>query len=67
MVNFGDGLEFNGGTICRNCLNTADLQLGDEHTMMAWLYVTNIARTSATQYAKNAMNIYYVLMYSCRR
>lgn len=38
---FGDGLEFNGG---QSVLieSTPDLQLGDEHTMMAWFYATNI-------------------------
>ncbi len=39
---FGDGLEFNGGQSVE-IASTPDLQLGDEHTMMAWLYVTNIA------------------------
>lgn len=39
---FGGGLEFNGGQSVE-IASTPDLQLGDEHTMMAWLYVTNIA------------------------
>lgn len=39
---FGDGLEFNGAQSVE-IVSTPDLQLGDEHTMMAWLYATNIA------------------------
>ena len=39
---FGNGLEFNGGQSVE-IASTPDLQLGDEHTMMAWLYATNIA------------------------
>ena len=39
---FGDGLEFDGAQSVE-IASTPDLQLGDEHTMMAWLYVTNIA------------------------
>lgn len=39
---FGDGLEFNGGQSV-SIDSTPDLQLGDEHTMMAWFYATDIA------------------------
>ena len=38
---FGDGLEFNGAQWV-TIDSTPDLQLGDQHTMMAWFYATNI-------------------------
>ncbi len=40
---FGDGLEFNGGQSV-TIDSTPDLQLGDEHTMMAWFYATDISQ-----------------------
>ncbi|MCE2400066.1 LamG domain-containing protein [Candidatus Poribacteria bacterium] len=40
---FGDGLEFDGGDWV-SIESTADLQLGDEHTMMAWFYATDISQ-----------------------
>ncbi len=40
---FGDGLEFNGGQWV-TIESTADLQLGDEHTMMAWFFATDISQ-----------------------
>lgn len=39
---FGDGLEFDGAQSV-SIDSTPDLQLGDEHTMMAWFYATDIA------------------------
>ncbi len=39
---FGDGLEFKGGQWV-TIESTPDLQLGDEHTMMAWFFATDIA------------------------
>ncbi len=39
---FGEGLEFNGAQSV-SIDSTPDLQLGDEHTMMAWFYATDIA------------------------
>lgn len=38
---FGDGLEFNGAQGVA-IDSTPDLQLGNEHTMMAWFYATDI-------------------------
>ncbi|MCY4402735.1 MAG: LamG domain-containing protein [Candidatus Poribacteria bacterium] len=38
---FGDGLEF-GGADSVSIDSTADLQLGDEHTMMAWFNASDI-------------------------
>ena len=38
---FGDALEYSGGQSVE-IASTPDLQLGDEHTMMAWFYATNI-------------------------
>ncbi len=49
---FGDALEFNGGQSVE-IASTPDLQLGDEHTMMAWFYATNIAEHQQL-IAKNA-------------
>ena len=40
---FGDGLEFNGAQWV-SIDSTADLQLGDEHTMMAWFFATDISQ-----------------------
>ena len=40
---FGDGLEFSGAqSVSIN--STADLQLGNEHTMMAWFFATDISQ-----------------------
>lgn len=39
---FDGGLEFNGAQFVE-IASTPDLQLGDEHTMMAYIYATNIA------------------------
>lgn len=40
---FGDGLEFSGAQWV-TIESTPDLQLGDEHTMMAWFYATDITQ-----------------------
>ena len=40
---FGDGLEFSGGQSV-SIDSTPDLQLGDEHTMMAWFFATDISQ-----------------------
>ncbi len=40
---FGDGLEF-GGAQWVTIESTQDLQLGDEHTMMAWFFATDITQ-----------------------
>lgn len=39
---FGDGLEFDGAQSV-SIDSTPDLSLGEEHTMMAWFYATDIA------------------------
>ena len=40
---FGDGLEFNGAQWV-TIDSTPDLQLGDQHTMMAWFFATDISQ-----------------------
>lgn len=40
---FGDGLEFDGNDWV-SIDSTADLQLGDKHTMMAWFFATDISQ-----------------------